>query len=422
MPQGPEGRPKPAPRKEGDEPPTLSRRGLLAALGLGGLTAAGVVRVATSRIEGGAGAEASDEAAVPRERHVVPEARVERNETYPEGPYPTGVLAGRSMANLFADYVGLPDPSTMPEELPDRYRAALADLWGKKRRFVQRREPGWIDNTLQAEEIVLERYRAWRESGNRQQETLAGLNATLRPVIEAIHDSMDFTRLDEIREFSNLTDADKRLVKTLAGNISSEMLLSYGMTELMPSVTDAKMNVDMTEFLVSTAGEPYMACLPAVHDAYVSFGWFQFTSHAVFGGPGTKKGASLINQFVRDDRYQIPGSVIHLASTEQQMRAAYLFAVYNLAHLVAKIRREGGARLRAERIETLTSHATSLNAGTLQYIATAHHNPAQARRGFISWLDDGLQGKHSEHCGSRIRDYAKKTKRIYDEFRSRLGS
>ncbi|HRH24366.1 MAG TPA: hypothetical protein PK109_02135 [Candidatus Paceibacterota bacterium] len=398
----------------------MSRRTLLAGLGLAGVTAAGVTRVMTSRISTEPLAEAAE--TIENIIESIPGVSSER-ESIPEGPYDTGPLAGRTLGNLFAMYLGLPDPSVVPERLSANFPQILSDLWRKKREYVMRHKPEWIDNTRRAEHRFLEEYRAWREGErDRGPKDLNEFNRSLQPVVHDIHAAVNFSRLNELAPFRRLSEEDTDLVKRLAGNISSKTLIAYGITELMPSVNDSALNVDMTEFLIKNAGAPFLAAPPAIHDPYVSAGLYQFTSHAVYAGEEGRRGASLINQLVTERDQRIPDSVIGLQTIEQQTRAAYLFAVENLARLIVTIRAGLDRNKRDERLRTLRDHADTLDIGTLQFIASAHHNPSQARRGFIKWLDKGLDGEHSIHCDSRIKDYIIKTNGIYNELSRRVRS
>jgi hypothetical protein len=118
--------------------------------------------------------------------------------------------------------------------------------------------------------------------------------------------------------------------------------------------------------------------------------------------------------------------VVKLRSDEEQMKAAQLFAIRNLAYLIEGIRnpklKTYNSQKAEARIQTLQNHASSLDVAILQYISSAHHLPGDARTAFIKWTDKGFSGSHAALASSGIRDYIKKSNGGYQELEHVLAT
>lgn len=332
----------------------------------------------------------------------------------------TGRLAGVRAMGLTAYYLGVAEGTILPETLQINFREILRRLWEKKKDRVQRRQPDRAANIQNGEDAYLAAYAAAHESGDTQGHTLESVCDDLQPVIERLNASMNFDEIKNLEHHGSLNDEDIRLIRTLAGKIDARMLLAYAATELMPLENGAEENVDILELLVSNGGHQFPAAVPALFDEMLSAGWLQFTSHAVNDGPGGPEGASITNRLVTEPDLRIPGSVIHMTATEEQFKAAYLFAVYNLAGLLVSIRSE--RRTAARRMEILHANAPRMRESLLQFIASAHHNPSHAKRAFKKYIDANMENGHARHCSNRIRRYVEQSHDIFGELGSRFGS
>lgn len=121
------------------------------------------------------------------------------------------------------------------------------------------------------------------------------------------------------------------LFKSLCNKIDEKALLSYGMTELMPS-SDWKLNQEVLDFMLQNGGEKFVMNIPAIADSYTSFGLYQFTSFAIYDTWKKQEWASIINLYLPGE-YRIAWSVTKLA-IEDHHKAAYMFAMYNIYSLV----------------------------------------------------------------------------------------
>lgn len=396
-------------KKELDKPmPAMSRRTFLGALGAAYVG----LRVGEEKLLGGETEEAS------AQEITETAAKLEEREIEPNS-YDMGPLAGRRVGDLFAFYLGVPEGTVIPEKLEIDFYDVLEKLWERKLERVRRKQPDWAANSQRAAEELLVSY-ATNEKGVG---SLPDLLKRMDNVIEKTQESIDWARFSEIQapgeaNFTNLNERDVRLVHKLSDRISGQMLAAYSATELMPALEDYKMNVDMYEFLLTHAGSRFLRSIPAINDNYLSLGLFQFTSYAVYDDGKERRGASVVNSLLPHDE-QIPGYVKALVSEEDQVKAAHLFAVFNIGRLLSTIRKGRGSEM-ARRMDTLHDHADSLTAGLLQYIASAHHNPYEAQKAFIQWIDAGLEGSHAKWASSRISGYIRKSHGNYYELKKHI--
>ena len=334
--------------------------------------------------------------------------------------YDMGPLAGRAMGGLFAYYLGMKEGETTPKRLEIDFGKSVKSLWQKKVEKVQKKKPAWAKNTERAREVYTNLYHHERKSNEGM--SLENFITKTDAAIREVNQSLNWNQLNKIEfieeKFTHLTDQDVLLVKQLAERVTGTMLLGFSITELMPALRDHKINVAMYRFLLENAGTEFLRCIPALYDVYLSAGLFQFTSFAVYDmGDKDKRGASAINALLPKEK-QIPGSVVRLRSDEEQMKAAQLFAIRNLAFLVEGIRRGKpgeSEELKERRIQTLWQHVNSLDVAILQYISSAHHLPGDARTAFIRWIDKGFSGSHADLASAGIRDYIKKSNGGYQE-------
>lgn len=190
-----------------------------------------------------------------------------------------------------------------------------------------------------------------------------------------------------------------KLAKEIVGKLDENHILSYGLTELMPSI-DGKFNTNLLDFLLRNAGREYVEALPAMHDKKSSFGLYQFTSFAL--NDLTKDGASKVNQALSNE-YKIPGSVNQLRRNDHH-KAAYMFAIHNLFHVIGQ--------LNETQIERLDRVYNNKMDEIVQYVATAHHLPVNARKSLKGWINNKFKDSYIDSCWPKtLRLYARKTER-----------
>jgi hypothetical protein len=306
-----------------------------------------------------------------------------------------GALAGVRVADLFAFYLGVPEGTVLPETMEIDFDANIRSLWERKIERVRRRSPSWVENTERARDVFS---RLYTQAENKESQTINQFIEQANAAVAIVNQNLDWEKLNTIdfegAHFGKLTDNDIDLIRRLSGNVTGRMLLAYSITELMPSLRNYELNVNFYKFLLENAGANYLRCIPALYDNYLSVGLFQFTSFALYDMGNEKRGASLINTLLPQAE-KIPTSVVRTLTNEDQMKAAYLFAIENITRLVLGIRADNNAPLR--------------------YIASAHHAPADARAAFRSWIDADFEGSHADLARASIADYIRKSHGNYYE-------
>jgi hypothetical protein len=245
---------------------------------------------------------------------------------------------------------------------------------------------------------------------------------------EALND-VRIPRIEMIRKipaFAHLTDTQLLLVKRLESLVTARSLLTYSITEIMPtSGSDSEVGVELYDFLLQNAGSEFFECIPALHDKYLSFGPYQFTRFAIGDENHIHNGASVMNHDIWKDT-QLPKYVGEMHGN-QHHKAAYLLALYNIAHLVKN--------LGATPSKKLLDHFDSMPPETvLEYIATAHHLPTNAILAFKEYAHalttpqkDRVHGhtapiSFAHFCRvSGIGDYYDKTKSNSEALKNSLG-
>ncbi len=303
-----------------------------------------------------------------------------------DNKYPSGKLEGHKLSNLYADYLGLKDPTTIKDTITTNFQKNFANMWECKK-----------DNctsnvvTKAGEQLVAE-YKT-----KRTYTTFTKYTAQISTVVINLKKSINWTK---VAKATNISTTDAQLVKSICGSFTGKDMVAYAMTELMPSA-DGHLNIAMMDFLLRNAGREYVEGIPAMHDGKTSFGPYQFTEYAVFDTPKEDRGASVINTAVASGQ-KIPGSVIKLRGNDHH-RAAYLFSVYNVCVLVKS--------LNTTQKKTLKLNWSANKDDLFYYCATAHHNPAAARKAAKIWLDNKVKHPFENSCGKRIAYYAKKTRK-----------
>lgn len=290
-------------------------------------------------------------------------------------------IEGRKLGGLYAEITGVAGRVGKSHEV--NYGEILADLWVRK---VSRDNVS--EATIKAAEIPIQIY--MKEP---KKMTLRQFIAEANSEVRLVNEKMDWGAA--CKEYSMSTNECKTF-KALAFDVRGIDLVAYGMTEIMPSA-EGDLNVKIMEILLQNAGSNYMFTIPALYDKMLSLGFYQFTSYAVNGG--TAQGASKMNRFLPKGA-KIPGSVIALRNGEHH-RAAYLFALDNLANLAK--------RTNQKEFVALKKALKQKPGDIVTFIATAHHAPRLALKSMKKWLSNGAKGSLNPYLIERLRPYGKKS-------------
>lgn len=312
--------------------------------------------------------------------------------------YETGNLAGRRAGDLYAAYMGYPEAkkpavTVIPATIKIDWHAQLSELWVRK---TNRRGVTPVARQTAAElvaeyaredvgQITLESYQ--EIAGNQASAICAELN------------------WDMVGRTYRLNVRETALLKRVSCNMGGRVLLAYAMAELLPS-TDGALNREYLDFLLRYGGRRYVESLPALHDDITSFGPVQFTQYAVYDTGRERRGASRVNVALpAGSELQIPGSTMMLRENDH-FRAAYLFAVSNLA--------DGIRKLNGRQLTVFERVAGPRGVDVAQFVATAHNKPAVGMQSLRRWLDSGARGSYRDSCPRVSRLYATKTLNNYN--------
>ncbi len=233
--------------------------------------------------------------------------------------------------------------------------------------------------------------------------SLKAFMASAEQIAQATYNGIDWKMLSDNFGFKGKkARLFKQAAKKFAGG---KELVAYGMTELFPS-HDGNWNCRLLDYLLRNAGVNFVMAIPALYDTYSSFGLYQFTSLALRRTKDGKAGASNINNYLPTD-LRIPDSVNKLTG-DNHHRAAYLFAIYNMAFLIKGLNDKQVAKLTKYLAEN-KEHSVKL----IQFIATAHHSPRNAIRSAKRWLNEDTANSFTSHCDKNIRNYSIKTERNF---------
>jgi hypothetical protein len=220
--------------------------------------------------------------------------------------------------------------------------------------------------TAKSVKAIVARYRA----SPHQTTTLAAYVKHADVLVERARSGLDYPGL--CAKFHVTSDRCVRL-EYMTGRINGEMLVAYGMTELLPS-RNGEVNRAMLDMLLRRAGVDYLNCTPALGDKFLSMGPYQFTSYAVRHDGDGRQGANIVAEF---GKVRIPGSVAQLTPDDQPV-AAFYFATYNLMRMVNALTPGEYARLK--------KRSPVSQADLTVFMATAHHAPGRAIHAARLWL------------------------------------
>ncbi|HBD05487.1 TPA: hypothetical protein DCZ32_03435 [Candidatus Uhrbacteria bacterium] len=302
--------------------------------------------------------------------------------------YPMRELDGRVFGDLFAYYTGV--HGKVPETVDLNFCNNLKKMWEVKEK--RSRGNSVVKETRKA---VIGEYCGSDPTNI----TLREYVSNVERIAKQVQQSIDWSTVARVER---LNEREAELVKEIALSITGKDLVAYSLTELMPGV-DGDMNLMVLDFIVRNGGLEYVESIPAMYDSYTSFGPYQFTQYAWYDTGREKRGGSKLNQALRAQVKH--GSVSRLRGDEHHI-AAYLFAIDNIAALVRRIDKR--------QMKTLERVYRTKHEAVVQYIATAHHQPASALSAASRWLDNDAHLPYSHSCNKRLLEYARKTEANMD--------
>ncbi len=296
----------------------------------------------------------------------------------------TGELEGVKLGGLATQYTGI--NGRAPKEVTVDFNAQLDKLW--KNKLAKSDNP-----------VVRQTYNSQVQKYFQSNHTLMTIDDYIQneiaPTLKDVKNNLDW---NSIKKSKKMNTEQLTLLRHITDSISPKDLMAYSLTELMPTL-DGQVNVALFDFMLRNGGKEYVELIPAIYDKLTSFGPYQFTSFALYDHNGEKRGASVINEALPPKK-RIPGSVMLLEGTDHH-KAAYLFAIDNIANMITRLNRS--------QIGTLKEVGPSKKEDIIQFIATAHNKPGHAYDAAKRWLDNRAKSDYTQSCGNGIRVYSQKT-------------
>jgi len=300
--------------------------------------------------------------------------------------YKTGDLEGECLVGYYTWYTGI--KGTVPSTVGVDFKKQLDSLWGRKLKRTKSKVVRQAYDT-RVKEYLDPKFKPTRVSVEQYLRNIAG-------AVNEVKRNIDWGKVGSLK---GLDSRREKLVSDISLSLDGKDILSYALTELM-ALDEGGKNIKVLDFLLRNAGEEYVGLIPALGDDLLSFGPYQFTSYAIYDANGETRGASIVNMALNKEG--IPGSVIYLKGDDHH-KAAYLFAIGNIADMV-----RGLDASQLSRLESCKGNKRDI----VQYIATAHHSPGNARSIAKKWLDK--KGDYGDSCYGRFVQYAEKTRANYD--------
>lgn len=297
----------------------------------------------------------------------------------------SGCLEGHACSDLYAMYLGIRPKSTIKDSIFINPYQVLGKMWDKK---VKKSPSPVVRETRK--KLLLD-YTATNQC------SFDSYTKRITEVVSEVREDIDW---EILRKSMRMSDRESYLARDIVSAFDGRDMTAYIMTELMPSA-DGQFNRQVLNVMLMTGGSEFVERIPAIGDRKTSFGPYQFTEYALFHTPKEMRGASVVNAAIKNERSKIPGSVSKLRGDDHH-RAAYMFAVYNVCHLV-KI-------LNKRQFTTLERRWKSNQDDLFIYCATAHHAPAHARTAAKKWLRADVKYPFEHSCGKSILGYAIKTR------------
>lgn len=290
-------------------------------------------------------------------------------------------LAGIRMGNLFTQYSGV-EGLAGPIATVD-FTERLSRMWQAKLERAKNHESDEYPQDLMS--AAKELYSTYDVRAPHRS-SLSIVRSKAARSLEEVRRSQKLDAVSSIPAFAKFSESHTRLFKYIESLIHEQTLIAYSVTELMPTsgADSASIGIEMYDFLLRSAGEDYIDRIPALGDTLVSFGPYQMTKHAIGEDFGPPRGASLMQRYLLKERH-IPQSVSELRGSEHH-KAAYLFALYNIASAVRMLSEKDAKQLLLQR-EWLSEADLSA------FIAAAHHLPKPAIRAFAGYAKDVLTAR-----------------------------
>lgn len=277
---------------------------------------------------------------------------------------------------------------SIPDNKHIDYNKALYNQW-KIKLAVDNLKP----SVTKSYKIILDRY-------NQSEKEIKSLSKLLEDVDADIKLVRPTIKYKEFCAKFDMKDYQCRDLIHASNMIDSRILVSYGLTEIMP-YQDGKTSAVVTDVLLKTAGENFINSLPAKGDGYLSFGFYQFTSFAVRKDASGPQGANVVSEY---SDYNIPSSVMGLTSKDQH-RAALYFSIYNLTKLFKSFS--------VDQHNKYVKYCQGDIMGLNQFIATAHHLPTRSIDNTNTWIYEKCSKPFVKYQGPALSLYAKKTQANY---------
>lgn len=302
--------------------------------------------------------------------------------------YPSDGLSGFTIVDLNARYLGIKSGTKVGKTIKTNFKENLVFMFNCKDKKC---EDGSVAQNVKDD--ILARY----DQKKSTKMTFAQYTAYVGKIVTNTKTQIAWSTVGSSMD---LNAEELALAKSICMSFGGKDIVSYAMTELLPSA-NGKLNKAMFNFLLTSAGKEYLECIPAMYDGKTSFGPFQFTEYALYDTPREKRGASIINTALPLSA-RIPGSVMHLKG-DDHYKAAYLFAVYNVCRLVK--------RLDKKELASLKTHWKKNKDDVFVYCAIAHHLPAKGIKAARLWLKHDAKYTIDKSCNKALSLYAKKTRK-----------
>ncbi|MFO7710245.1 MAG: hypothetical protein R6V53_00605 [Candidatus Woesearchaeota archaeon] len=307
-----------------------------------------------------------------------------------------GELAGVQFANLFSDYTGI--TGKVPFNTSIDFTKQLNSMWKKK-----------LNSTPELKGFYEEKIASY-DHKETEKMTFPEYLDSIDNIIEETYQNIDWETVRRHKPIGHIPsevglkaiplDPERTgLLKEMAGAISAKDMISYAMTELMPSY-DGKKNRAVLEILVEEAGPEFINCIPSLGDDILSFGPYQLTEHVIGeSGRYDATGASIISKALPEEM-QIPTELEDIQGDDHH-KAAYLLAINNIADALRKV--DSG------QIRHLNDNWKENLGNIAKYIAIANHHPKDAHRTFRLWIENKAAYDINVSCSDRLLPYVRKT-------------
>ena len=203
-----------------------------------------------------------------------------------------------------------------------------------------------------------------------------------------------------------LTGDKKDLFETIREDITWECIVAYAMTELCENKENWEFNKQLFDLLLKNSWVNYLSNVPAIYDWKTSYGLYQFTEYALYDRNWEKRWASFVNQYLPNWE-KIPWSVIDLRTWEDQTKAAYLFALYNLNNAVKNLTDQQAKDL----LSYQKNHKDNFKNNITQLIAMCHHFPVD-KKALRKWHE--ANHKSDIYNYGKAQTYGKASKNNYE--------